>query len=485
MTKHDELLTVRQVLDELGGVSRRTFYRWREIGKAPDGIRLPKRRTAHLPQRPQRLARIPPERRMTTSYDVKFWEIRRNKSSKSPSYEVRWKVGGRERSKTYKTKALGESFLTDLRQAARRGEAFDLETGLPESMTKAKDARTVLDFVKAYVEARWLYAAAKSRDSMSDALATALPALTKEKAGRPEAALLRKALRHYVLLPEGKRPAMPADIARAVRWLEAASLSIEDLNETKAVRPALDALALRLDGKQAGANTIRRKRAVLHHVFEYAVELEGLPSNPLHRIKWKGPKTTETVDPRVVVNPRQARELLVALTYVGKRQCDGKGRGRRLMGMFACMYFAALRPGEAVSLREQDCYLPADGWGRLTLDGSRPEVNRRWTDTGDAHELQGLKHRGEDDVRRIPIPPELVKILRQHIEEFGVALTDGCSAVSAAAWSPRRPTPRSGRKPAPSLSHRFRSPHRSCGGRTICDTRPSRSGSTAAYRLQR
>ncbi|GAA3125123.1 helix-turn-helix domain-containing protein [Nonomuraea sp. NPDC004580] len=41
MSKHDELLTVRQVLDELGGVSRRTFYRWREIGKAPHGIRLP------------------------------------------------------------------------------------------------------------------------------------------------------------------------------------------------------------------------------------------------------------------------------------------------------------------------------------------------------------------------------------------------------------------------------------------------------------
>ncbi|MEV0626591.1 helix-turn-helix transcriptional regulator [Nonomuraea wenchangensis] len=41
MIKHDELLTVRQVLNELGGLSRRTFYRWREIGKAPDGIRLP------------------------------------------------------------------------------------------------------------------------------------------------------------------------------------------------------------------------------------------------------------------------------------------------------------------------------------------------------------------------------------------------------------------------------------------------------------
>ncbi|MEW1842209.1 excisionase [Nonomuraea angiospora] len=41
MIKHDELLTVRQVLNELGGVSRRTSYRWREIDKAPDGIRLP------------------------------------------------------------------------------------------------------------------------------------------------------------------------------------------------------------------------------------------------------------------------------------------------------------------------------------------------------------------------------------------------------------------------------------------------------------
>jgi predicted DNA-binding transcriptional regulator AlpA len=37
----DELLSVPQVLDELGGVSRRTFYRWRELGNAPVGIKLP------------------------------------------------------------------------------------------------------------------------------------------------------------------------------------------------------------------------------------------------------------------------------------------------------------------------------------------------------------------------------------------------------------------------------------------------------------
>jgi integrase len=84
------------------------------------------------------------------------------------------------------------------------------------------------------------------------------------------------------------------------------------------------------------------------------------------------------------------------------------------------MYYAALRPGEAVALREQDCKLPATGWGRLLVDVSRPEVNTKWTDSGDAHEQRGLKHRGRDDVRPVPIPPALVKILRQHIKEFGV-----------------------------------------------------------------
>lgn len=39
--QRDELLTVAQVLALLGDVSPRTFYRWREIGKAPSAVRLP------------------------------------------------------------------------------------------------------------------------------------------------------------------------------------------------------------------------------------------------------------------------------------------------------------------------------------------------------------------------------------------------------------------------------------------------------------
>jgi predicted DNA-binding transcriptional regulator AlpA len=41
LTVDNDLLTVREVLDVLHNVSRRTFYRWRELGIAPTCVRLP------------------------------------------------------------------------------------------------------------------------------------------------------------------------------------------------------------------------------------------------------------------------------------------------------------------------------------------------------------------------------------------------------------------------------------------------------------
>jgi len=41
MNRDDELLTVAQVLALLGDLPLRTFYRWRETGKAPDAVKLP------------------------------------------------------------------------------------------------------------------------------------------------------------------------------------------------------------------------------------------------------------------------------------------------------------------------------------------------------------------------------------------------------------------------------------------------------------
>ncbi|MBB2908771.1 integrase [Streptosporangium becharense] len=353
---------------------------------------------------------------MNASYDVKFWEIRRNASSKTPSYVVRWKVGGQERSKTLRTKALAESFLSDLRQAAKRGEAFDVETGLPLSLLAVKNAVTWFSFAMAYVDMKWSHAAAKTRDSLTDALATVTPALVDEDApSRPDARLLREALRQFALPPAARKLPRPQEIRTALAWLERHSLRVSDLAKIRNVRLGLDALTLRLDGGAAAATTIARKRSVFYNALQYAVDLEELPANPIDKVKaWKPPKVREVVDRRVVVNPAQARKLLTAVTYVGRLD-----RGRHLRGFFACLYFAGLRPAEALGLRRQDCHLPERGWGRLILAKSKPQANKKWTDSGKAHDERGLKHRAKGEGRPVPIPPELVAVLREHLDEFG------------------------------------------------------------------
>lgn len=96
-------------------------------------------------------------------------------------------------------------------------------------------------------------------------------------------------------------------------------LAAGEVGKPAVARSVLDAISLRQDGLIAAATTIARKRSVLANVLRYAVELEELSADPLTRLSWKPPKLSETVDRRVVVNPRQARGLLTAVTYVGSR----------------------------------------------------------------------------------------------------------------------------------------------------------------------
>jgi integrase len=91
------------------------------------------------------------------------------------------------------------------------------------------------------------------------------------------------------------------------------------------------------------------------------------------------------------------------------------------VAFFATLYFAGLRPAEAIGLRKTDCVLPEEGWGLLTLEVTRPSSGKQWTDSGTVHDQRGLKQREEREVRPVPIPPELVRVLRAHLEEFGTA----------------------------------------------------------------
>jgi integrase len=313
---------------------------------------------------------------------------------------------------------LADDFRADLLKAAKRGELFDTETGLPTSMLAGQpESRSWHEFARAYVAMRWAGVAAKTRDSITDSLATATLALLDGEAADLEPEAVRRAMR-WVLIPRDGDPRPPEKYADALRILAKATRPVADLAEPAVARRLSEVIASKLDGSPAAADTASRRRRALNTAIEYAVELGELADNPLNRIKRKRTARDQAVDRRVVVNPMQARELLIAVSYVGSW---GRARGRRLVAFFATLYYAGLRPAEAVGLRLNDCYLPVRGWGMLTLAKSRPTAGKQWTNSGDTHDDRGLKQRDPGDDRPVPVPPVLVTILRAHIAEFGSA----------------------------------------------------------------
>ncbi len=120
----------------------------------------------------------------------------------------------------------------------------------------------------------------------------------------------------------------------------------------------------------------------------------------------------KSVDKRVVVNAAQARALLSA---AGTQRPSGPG----LVAFPGRLYHAALRPGEAVTLRAADLRLPDDGWGELLLTGSTPEAGASWTGNGRRREERESKHRARGEIRSVPCPPPLTVPLRAHLAEHG------------------------------------------------------------------
>jgi integrase len=92
------------------------------------------------------------------------------------------------------------------------------------------------------------------------------------------------------------------------------------------------------------------------------------------------------------------------------------------VAFFGLLYYAALRPEEAVNIRETNLILPASGWGDLLLEEATPDAGSDWTDSGTPRDRRPLKHRAEDEPRKVPCPPELTALLHRHMERFGTSV---------------------------------------------------------------
>jgi len=363
---------------------------------------------------------------VTGSYDVRFYKIDVRRDRPTP-YRVRWVVSGRRFSDAFATMALAESFRAQLITLARNGEPFDRDIGLPESLVRKQLDVSFLAHAREFMAVAWRGAAAKSRVSMLETLSFVVPVVARTTSAAPDPDVLRSALRKD--LNQGRNAGTPDPAeSRALAWLAKASLPVSALEDESLVWEVLDLLAVRLDGKPAAAEYFARRRRVLHRVLGYAVRRKRLATNPLSKPNlpdgWTPPPAPEdAVDPRSVGSPRLLADMLTACSYIGEHQ------GERFVAFFGCMYYAMMRPSEVVALTLDGCTLPDRGWGYLTFADSSPAAGSAFTDDGLVHEHRGLKgrsrgragdaQRSRRPVRRVPIPPELVTLLRTHLDRFG------------------------------------------------------------------
>ncbi|MBC7596973.1 MAG: tyrosine-type recombinase/integrase [Kineosporiaceae bacterium] len=341
------------------------------------------------------------------SYDIRIHGIRKVEGKRGTTYTVRWKVDGKSWQKTFSTAKLADGHRSDLLTAARRGEKFDVATGLPRTMVPEVAAITWLDHATDFVRMKWPDAAPKYRKSLAESLTLITLSLVIPGGQQPDRADLRKCLFRWAFTAAGANQPPPEGLREAASWVQTHSRPVSDLENSEVLRNTLEIMSKTLTGHAASDATFMRRRSALHNCLEYAVERKRLAANPLAQIRRKRRPPTPAIDRRRVANPFQARDLLMAV-----RKSDPE-----LEAFFATLYYAGPRPGEVLNLRRTDCTLPEHGWGQLLFASSYQRAGHDWTDSGDAAEERQLKHRAVGDTRPVPAHPELVDTLRRHIAE--------------------------------------------------------------------
>jgi hypothetical protein len=128
----------------------------------------------------------------------------------------------------------------------------------------------------------WPRVAATTRRTHAEAFTGLTPSMFLTRRGKPDDKLIRKALSRYGF-NMGQRDAKdyPADVRAALQWVERNTRPVSALSKPEVLRPMLDSLTVRLDGKPSASSVVSRRRKVLNTAIEYAIEIGYLKANPM------------------------------------------------------------------------------------------------------------------------------------------------------------------------------------------------------------
>lgn len=335
--------------------------------------------------------------------DVRVWDIqdRTARATASRPWVVRWKVDGAERSRAFRTKSEADHLRARLLVAARDGDEFDRATGLPASWQPKAAERSLHDWVREWLAEQWPEWQPRTRRSAIEALSRFVPAVRPSAAPQPPAEL-----RTYLVA------ALPPDatveaVARCHRWLQQWSPRLDDITREMLARAERE-LSTGLKGQLLSASVVGRYRKVCHACITRAVDLGVLDSDPWPppprgRRTRKATRTRRSVDTRRLPEPHTMAGVIDAIR-------THQPGSHTYQVMTAVAYYAGLRPSEVVMLRPRSLTLPATGWGQIAV----VEADIDWDEPGEPKT-------GE---RVVPIPPNLVALLRSWSAELDLADDD-------------------------------------------------------------
>lgn len=314
---------------------------------------------------------------------------------------VRWAVNSHQRSRSFRTKAEGERFRSLLFAAVRDGDHFDEKIGEPLSWLPKEGDTQIHEWARRWLAEQWHEWAPRTRASAVEAICRFVPLVVASNAPAPPAGL--RAHLQVALRPDAEAPA-DNDCSR---WLDAQGLRLTQLD--RAVLAEVDRqLGLGNDGQALAPATAARYRKVSKACIRRAVELEILAADPWPpvsrgRAQRKAVKVRRSVDIRLLPDPpAMARAIEAIATH--------QPGSRTYQAMTAVAYYAGLRPSEVVMLRPRVLQLPSDGWGRIDI----VEADISFDEPGEP----------KTGSRSVPIPPQLVEILRRWIDEQGISDDD-------------------------------------------------------------
>lgn len=317
----------------------------------------------------------------------------RRSTGKTRPWVVRWSVDGPQKSRAFRTKAEAERFRSLLLQAVHNGERFDSATCEPAPWSTPFADMTVYEWAQQWLGQEWGEWQPRTRTSAVESLAKFVMLTANISVGKNDADLRRH-------LKQSLRPGAKDLDPKWEKWLASHSIPVRALD-----RPLIAdvdrRLGLRLDGTQLAATTTSRTRIVCRACVEDAVEAGALTSHPwpkraTTRARRKVNRRRPSVDRRKIPSPEVMARAIDAIA-------NHQPGSRMYRAMTAVAYYAGLRPSEVVMLRIGSLDLPVDGFGRVYV----VEADIDFDEPGEP----------KTGPRDLPIPPELVAILREWIDE--------------------------------------------------------------------